>query len=43
MEKALESAKRLCYWKLKKRKKGSVIGKLELQVAKEEATYIYSC
>jgi len=43
MKEALESAKELRYWKLKRRKKGGVIGKLKLQVAGEEVAYIYDC
>ena len=43
MEKALKNAKKLRYQKLKRRKKRGIIKKLELQVAKEKAAYIYSC
>ena len=42
MEKALKSAKKLHYQKLKKRKKKNVIEELELQVAREKDVYIYN-
>ena len=42
MKKALKSVKELRCWRLKRRKKGDVVGELELQVAEEKAAYIYN-